>query len=179
LPDWTRESYGRHKHADRLAAVSEALHVVGWSRDELRVSLRLTFDPVVNDPVVIPDTMRPWEPWPANLAARLFLVKLRALQDEIRCPTIVHAVKAALVHGGGCLDSFRARRPGGLPVPDTWVSAEAADGSGHCAGLVIDGVWDAQAGWDLDGDFTIFTTTHNARGECLRVRGGHGYVDCL
>lgn len=31
LPPWTGESYERHKQADRLAAASEARHVVGWS----------------------------------------------------------------------------------------------------------------------------------------------------
>ena len=30
LPSWTDESHARHKHADRLAAASEAYHVVGW-----------------------------------------------------------------------------------------------------------------------------------------------------
>ena len=33
LPAWTEETYARHKHADRLAAASEAFHVVGWSLD--------------------------------------------------------------------------------------------------------------------------------------------------
>ena len=32
LPAWTEDTYARHKHADRLAAASEAFHVVGWSR---------------------------------------------------------------------------------------------------------------------------------------------------
>jgi hypothetical protein len=39
LPPWDPRSYARHKHADRLAAASEALHVAGWSREDLRDSL--------------------------------------------------------------------------------------------------------------------------------------------
>jgi hypothetical protein len=31
LPSWAAEDYAKHKRADRLAAASEAFHVVGWS----------------------------------------------------------------------------------------------------------------------------------------------------
>ena len=36
LPEWTPEAYAIHKRADRLAAASEAFHVVGWSRVDMR-----------------------------------------------------------------------------------------------------------------------------------------------
>ena len=36
LQPWTAEAYAAHKHADRLAAASEAFHVVGWSLVEIR-----------------------------------------------------------------------------------------------------------------------------------------------
>ena len=39
LPDWTAESHAAHKVADRLAAASEAAHVVGWSRADIRQNL--------------------------------------------------------------------------------------------------------------------------------------------
>jgi hypothetical protein len=87
LPVWTSESYARHKHADRLAAASEALHIVGWSRTELRDSLEITLEPVANAPVPVPTGMRPWEPWPPGLAASLFLARLETLQAATRCPT--------------------------------------------------------------------------------------------
>ena len=32
LPEWTPEEHADHKRADRLAAASEALHIVGWSQ---------------------------------------------------------------------------------------------------------------------------------------------------
>src|SRR6516164_326656 len=36
LPAWAAAAYRRHKAADRLAAASEACHVVGWSRKDMR-----------------------------------------------------------------------------------------------------------------------------------------------
>jgi hypothetical protein len=35
LPPWAAEDYAKHKRADRLAAASEAFHVVGWSRTDM------------------------------------------------------------------------------------------------------------------------------------------------
>jgi hypothetical protein len=80
LPAWTAEEYTAHKHADRLAAASEAYHVVGWSRSEIRDYLQIELDPVEIDPVCPPINMRPWEPWPSNLAASLFLRMLNELE---------------------------------------------------------------------------------------------------
>ena len=79
LPAWTQEAYAAHKHADRLAAASEAFHVVGWSISEIREQLEIDLAPLSDDPVRPPDGMRPWEPWPPKLAASLFLAKLRSL----------------------------------------------------------------------------------------------------
>ncbi len=36
VPRWERASYEAHKRADRIAAASEAIHVVGWSGLEIR-----------------------------------------------------------------------------------------------------------------------------------------------
>ena len=79
LPAWTQEAYAAHKHADRVAAASEAYHVVGWSLAEIREQLEIELAPLSADPVCPPDGMRPWEPWPPKLAASLFLAKLRSL----------------------------------------------------------------------------------------------------
>jgi 5'-nucleotidase len=84
LPAWTPEAYAAHKHADRLAAASEAFHVVGWSIAEIRDSLEIELDPVAVDPVCPPVGMRPWEPWPPKLAASLFLAKLNELKSRVR-----------------------------------------------------------------------------------------------
>jgi hypothetical protein len=81
LPPWTAQSYAVHKHADRLAAASEAFHVVGWSRVEIREHLEIDLEPVEADPIPSPAGMRPWEPWPADLAASIFLGILKDLSS--------------------------------------------------------------------------------------------------
>lgn len=51
------------------------------------------------------------------------------------------------------------------PYPDTYVSAD--DGMSLLEGLVIDGDWEPDIGWDFDGTFTIITDD----GEILKVNG--------
>lgn len=80
LPPWIPEDHAVHKHADRLAAASEAYHVVGWSISDIREQLEIDLAPLSADPVHPPEGMRPWEPWPPRLAASLFLAKLRSLK---------------------------------------------------------------------------------------------------
>ncbi|MGH7153789.1 MAG: hypothetical protein ACREF3_07645, partial [Acetobacteraceae bacterium] len=79
LPPWTPEEHAAHKRADRLAAASEAVHVVGWSAEEVRTSLGITREPLLRDPTPRPDGMRPWEPWSPSHAAALFLAELHRL----------------------------------------------------------------------------------------------------
>jgi len=76
LPPWTPEDKKSHKRADRIAAASEAIHVVGWTRDEVRKTLRIVDRPVDADPL---NTGTPWEPWPAAQAADAFLRMLKRL----------------------------------------------------------------------------------------------------
>ncbi len=68
-----------HKRADRVAAASEAVHVVGWTRDEVRHTLRIPYEPLAIDPLVALYGGAPWEPWPPAVAAERFLTELRAL----------------------------------------------------------------------------------------------------
>ena len=68
-----------HKRADRVAAASEAVHVVGWTRDEVRHTLRIPYEPLANDPLVAIYGGTPWEPWTPALAANRFLEALRTL----------------------------------------------------------------------------------------------------
>jgi hypothetical protein len=82
LPPWTVESHRRHKEADHLAAASEALHVVGWRKPGIRRTLGITLPPLERDPLMPLPNMSPWEPWPAYMAAELFLIKLHSLQAE-------------------------------------------------------------------------------------------------
>jgi hypothetical protein len=79
LPPWTVASHQLHKHADRLAASSEALHVVGWRKPALRRELGITLEPLDADPLTLPAGVMPWEPWPAVVAAERFEDKLGEL----------------------------------------------------------------------------------------------------
>ena len=69
-----------HKQADRTAAASEALHVVKWSRDAIRTSLRIAEIPLEIDPLDTGD-FAPWEPWPSDYAARRWL---EAVEQQYR-----------------------------------------------------------------------------------------------
>jgi uncharacterized protein len=86
LPEWDAESHALHKHADRLAAASEALHVVGWSRYEIRHTLEIEVGPLTEDPLPVPRGMRPWQPWPPHLAAKLFQQELNRLTVDLHYP---------------------------------------------------------------------------------------------
>ncbi|HEX5326543.1 MAG TPA: phosphohydrolase [Acetobacteraceae bacterium] len=83
LPSWTPDDHAAHKRADRLAAASEALHVVGWTAVELRASLGITPRPLARDPLPRPEGTRAWEPWPPGLAAERFLAELRRLKARL------------------------------------------------------------------------------------------------
>ena len=73
-----------HKRIDRIAAASEAVHVVGWTRDEVRHTLRIPFLPLAVDPLVAVYDCAPWEPWPPALAAERFLHELGILRGKLR-----------------------------------------------------------------------------------------------
>src|SRR5215471_11459549 len=82
LPAWTQKAYAAHKHADRVAAASEAFHVVGWSLVEIWEHLDIELEPVEADPLPLPAGMRPWEPWSADLAASFFLSTFKDLSSR-------------------------------------------------------------------------------------------------
>src|SRR3954469_17582554 len=63
LPSWTAREHLLHKRADRLAAASEAVHVAGWSRDEVRRTLKISAPIVNDDPLVPVYGCTAWEPW--------------------------------------------------------------------------------------------------------------------
>lgn len=76
VPWWTAEEKQKHKAADLLAAASEAIHVAGWSAEEVRSVLGIKIKPLVDDPLVELFDGTPWEPWPASVAAERFLAVL-------------------------------------------------------------------------------------------------------
>lgn len=79
LPRWTRRDYALHKQADRLAAASEAVHVVGWSQAEVRHALKIRIAPQALDPLLPIYGGTAWEPWPPGLACERFLAELNKL----------------------------------------------------------------------------------------------------
>jgi hypothetical protein len=76
LTPWTPAEHQRHKHADILAAASEAVHVAGWSANEVRDILNIELAPLLCDPLAELYDCRPWEPWAPNIAADRFLAEL-------------------------------------------------------------------------------------------------------
>lgn len=79
LEPWRAEERRTHKQADRTAAASEAVHVVGWARDEVRRTLGIVERPVDVDLLAAWFGTPPWEPWNAEDAAERFLRVLRRL----------------------------------------------------------------------------------------------------
>jgi hypothetical protein len=83
LPAWTPEEHAIHKRADRLAAASEAVHVVGWSPQEVLHTLKITVPPLDDDPLVGMYGGQPWEPWSPALARDRFLAELNRLRQRL------------------------------------------------------------------------------------------------
>jgi hypothetical protein len=168
---WRCDDYLLHKKADHLTAASEAFHVTGWPRDAIRESLQIGLEPLRHDPLPLMAGMQPWEPWPPRTAAALFLAKLRELtraDSHVEHPGCLGLVVdrertiRSLAASFSRLPPGRRRR---TPVPltgnslsDTYVVAEAHDGSQSAEGIVVDGARDESGQWDFDADFTIFTT---------------------
>lgn len=170
ITPWSRDDYLLHKKADHLAAASEAFHVTGWSRADMRDSLHITLDPVDHDPLPTPTGMQPWEPWLPRLGAALFLAKLQELTCASRSSDpgdLTAAVQrettiAALAERFTRLPLGQRRKCAvlvtGSSLSDTFVLAEAHDGSQSVEGIVVDGHREECGEWDFDADFTIFTT---------------------
>jgi hypothetical protein len=83
LPAWTAAEHRQHKRADRLAAASEAVHVAGWSEQEVRATLKIRSAVLDHDPLAAAYGCPPWEPWPPGVAAERFLGELERLQSRI------------------------------------------------------------------------------------------------
>lgn len=79
LPPWGAAARAAHKRADRVAAASEAIHVVGWTAEEVRRTLRITAPVLAEDPLPRPPGHAPWQPWSTEVAASRFLEALRSL----------------------------------------------------------------------------------------------------
>ena len=82
LPAWTEKEHRLHKQADRLAAATEAVHVTGWTREEVRSTLKIRAHVLERDPLADHYGCTPWEPWAPALAAERFLTELERLKRE-------------------------------------------------------------------------------------------------
>lgn len=98
ISDWTPEEKRIHKVADVLAAASEAIHVAGWRYDELHSVLGITMEPLglYDDPLVAIYGGTPWEPWPAEVAAKRFLSVLESLAQPLTTNQLISVVKKVL-----------------------------------------------------------------------------------
>ncbi|PIL40395.1 phosphohydrolase [Massilia psychrophila] len=82
LPPWTPDEHAMHKRADRQAAASEAVHVVGWSADEVLHTLKISVPPLADDPLTALYGGQAWEPWSPTLACDRFLAELHRLKPR-------------------------------------------------------------------------------------------------
>ena len=80
LPRWTPREHALHKQADRLAAASEAVHVAGWSEQEVLRTLKISAKPLHDDPLQPLYGGTPWEPWSPAVACERFLAELDRLK---------------------------------------------------------------------------------------------------
>ena len=141
--------------------------------------------PLATDPLLLrygaklPAGLRPWEPWPASLAARLFLTELERLIEQRDRPARLMDLAAAFSRLPARLRA-RCRHPvTGDAQHDTYVHAETHDGSQLVEGVVVNGKRDPDGTWDFDAVFTVFTTDDKAEGELLRVAGYAGSVQVI
>ena len=81
LPSWTPGEHALHKRADRLAAASEAVHVAGWSEQEMRRTLKIRIAPLAADPLQPIYGDPAWEPWSPAVACERFLAELQRLKQ--------------------------------------------------------------------------------------------------
>lgn len=80
LPPWTAEEKRAHKAADVAVAAAEAVHVVGWTAQEVRETLGIRAAVLEKDPLAVRYGERPWMPWAPDVAAQRFLEELTSLQ---------------------------------------------------------------------------------------------------
>jgi len=78
LPIWTPEVYRLHKLADVTCAATEAVHYVGWSRDEVKNVLGIERAVLDLDPLALYGES-PWMVWPPEYAANAFHSKFTSL----------------------------------------------------------------------------------------------------
>jgi hypothetical protein len=79
LPPWDEAARRLHKRLDVAMAAAEAVHVAGWSREEVRGTLGIRAAVMEADPLAAIHGGEPWRPWLPEIAAERFLAELRRL----------------------------------------------------------------------------------------------------
>lgn len=184
LPVWNAEDYILHKQADRLAAASEAVHVVGYSREDVCNDLMIGLAPLADDPLqrdcmAPPKELRPWEPWPPALAYRQFLGRLEELAEAAAREAKLAALASAFSRMPARQRARCSQPVTGSPLLDTLVFAEAHDGSAWHEGIIVAGERDEDGAWELDAEFRILTTDDEGAGELILVKGYNCNVEVL
>ena len=173
LQAWNQEDYLMHKRADRLAAISEARHIAGWSLDEIMEEFGsigvLTVDPL-QGPGPLPPVWQPWEPWPPDLAARMFLDRLRGLSNTARRGRTLSELATAFANASPAIRRRCTTSVHGDPARDHLVRAEAPDGEAW-EGVIVSGEVEQDGAWALDTKFLIFTTDERPEGQLITVFG--------
>ena len=162
-PAQARRSVGR---GERSLSMSSA----GASTD-MRDSLGITLDPLDADPLTLPSGMQPWEPWPPKLAETLFLQRLTELLERAARDGEATQLAQAFSRLPEKMRRHYRCPPTGNSLTDTLVYVEADDGSQSLEGVIVDGQRDEDGSFDLDAEFTVFTTDDNPGGELIRVNG--------
>jgi uncharacterized protein len=80
LPAWTEATKRIHKLCDVALAAAEAVHVAGWSAEEMRNTLGIKAVLLTEDPLALAYAEQPWRPWAPEVAAQRFLAELRRLE---------------------------------------------------------------------------------------------------
>ena len=79
LPPWDPQSKRAHKQADIAAAAAEAVHVAGWTPQEVRTTLGIKAKVEDHDPLAGLYDEPPWQPWPPEVAAGRFAAEMGRL----------------------------------------------------------------------------------------------------
>lgn len=79
LPAWSVAAKRAHKACDIALAAAEAVHVAGWTAEEVRGTLGIKAAVIAEDPLAAAHGEPPWRPWPPEVAAERFLSMLRRL----------------------------------------------------------------------------------------------------
>jgi hypothetical protein len=123
--------------------------------------------------------MQPWEPWPPKLAETLFLQRLTDVLERAARDDGATQLAQAFSRLPEKMRRRYCRPPTGNSLTGTLVYVEAGDGSQSLEGVIVDGQRDADGAFDLNAEFTVFTTDDNPGGEFILINGANCHAEIL